>query len=99
VKFRIQVQVAEDGDVTDDAPVRWPESRKLVNFGLITLKAAAQVTEDFQDTPLFGRRLIAEGLIRQARNRSRNLLRTLLSGIEMFVKLGFSQDSLTMSRY
>src|SRR5215831_14612220 len=41
VKFRIQVQVAEDGDVTDDVTVRWPESRKLVNFGEITLKAVA----------------------------------------------------------
>src|SRR5215469_8006094 len=41
VKFRIQVQVAEDGDVTDDATVRWPESRKLVNFGEITLKTVA----------------------------------------------------------
>ena len=38
-----------------------------------------QVTEDFQHTPLFWRRLIVEGLIRQARNRSRNLFRTLLS--------------------
>ena len=41
VKFRIQVQLAEDGDVTDDATVRWPEGRKLVDFGELTLTAVA----------------------------------------------------------
>ena len=39
VKFRIRVQLAESGDVTDDATVRWPESRKLIDFGELTLTA------------------------------------------------------------
>lgn len=42
VKFRIMVQLAEDGDITDDATVRWPESRKLVEFGEISLTAVAE---------------------------------------------------------
>jgi catalase len=37
VKFRLVVQLGEDGDITDDATVRWPESRKLLTFGEITL--------------------------------------------------------------
>jgi catalase len=39
VKFRIVVQLPEDGDVTDDATVRWPESRKLLTLGEISLTA------------------------------------------------------------
>jgi len=41
VKSLIRVQVAEQGDVTDDATVRWPESRRQVNFGEITLTGVA----------------------------------------------------------
>ena len=41
VKFLIKVQLAEDGDVTDDATVRWPESRKLITLGEIALTGVA----------------------------------------------------------
>jgi len=41
VKFRIMVQLAEDGDITDDATVRWPEDRRQIAFGEITLNAVA----------------------------------------------------------
>jgi catalase len=41
VKLRIVVQLAEDGDPTDDATVRWPESRPQVAFGDVTLDAMA----------------------------------------------------------
>ena len=41
VKFRIMVQLAEPSDVTDDATVRWPETRKLVEFGEVVLNAIA----------------------------------------------------------
>jgi catalase len=37
VKFRLVVQLGEDGDVTDDATVRWPESRKVLTLGEISL--------------------------------------------------------------
>src|SRR5262245_16745145 len=39
VRFRIHVQLAEDGDVMDDSTVRWPESRQLITFGEISLTA------------------------------------------------------------
>ena len=37
VKFRIVVQLAEDGDTVDDATVRWPEDRPQLAFGEISL--------------------------------------------------------------
>jgi catalase len=39
VRFRIAVQVAEPGDVTDDATVHWPESRTLAELGTLELNA------------------------------------------------------------
>jgi catalase len=39
VEFRIVVQLADDGDVTDDATVRWPETRRQVGFGRLTVDA------------------------------------------------------------
>jgi len=41
VKFRIVVQLAEEGDVTDDATVRWPETRRQTTFGEIAIDAEA----------------------------------------------------------
>jgi catalase len=35
--FTLSAQVAEEGDQTDDATVHWPESRKVVELGKITL--------------------------------------------------------------
>jgi len=41
VRFRITVQLAGDGDITDDATVRWPEERPQVAFGEINLQEIA----------------------------------------------------------
>jgi catalase len=41
VRFRITVQSAEDGDITDDATVRWPEYRSQLTFGEISLQEIA----------------------------------------------------------
>ena len=37
ISFTLSAQVAEEGDQTDDATVHWPESRKVVDLGKITL--------------------------------------------------------------
>ena len=37
VRFRIAVQLAEEGDTVDDATVRWPEDRPRLAFGEISL--------------------------------------------------------------
>jgi len=42
VRFRILVQLAQDGDVTDDSTVRSPESRQLMTLGEIALTAVAR---------------------------------------------------------
>src|SRR5262249_13324958 len=36
-QFKLFLQLAADGDALDDATVRWPESRELVEFGTLTL--------------------------------------------------------------
>ena len=38
--FHIDLQLAEDGDVTDDVTVHWPADRKVVRLGTLTLEAA-----------------------------------------------------------
>lgn len=37
VRFEIQVQVADEGDTVDDATIHWPEERRLVPFGGLSL--------------------------------------------------------------
>jgi catalase len=37
IEFRIMVQLANDGDVTDDVTVHWPEDRKVMELGKIVL--------------------------------------------------------------
>lgn len=39
VKFKLVVQLANDGDTTDDATVHWPEDRELLELGTIELTA------------------------------------------------------------
>ncbi len=39
IKMQLWVQIAGDGDVVDDATVRWPEDRPLVLLGTVTLTA------------------------------------------------------------
>jgi catalase len=38
VRFRVAVQLAEDGDTIDDATVCWPEERPQLAFGEISLQ-------------------------------------------------------------
>ena len=37
IKFKLTVQVAEDGDNVNDATVHWPSERKVVELGTLTL--------------------------------------------------------------
>jgi catalase len=39
IVFKITAQIAEDGDVTDDATVQWPESRKVVELGTVKIES------------------------------------------------------------
>lgn len=40
VAFRLQVQVAEPGDRTDNATIAWPDSRRVVDLGQILVTSA-----------------------------------------------------------
>jgi catalase len=39
IKYRIVLQLAKDGDITDDSTVRWPEDRPQLTLGEISLTA------------------------------------------------------------
>jgi catalase len=53
VQFDIQVQVAESGDIVDDATQHWPEKRKLVPFGRIALTGIVPDSEAQQRQIIF----------------------------------------------
>jgi catalase len=53
VTFSIGVQVGEDGDVTDDATVRWPEDRKKIGLGELSLTAIAENNAGEQQRIIF----------------------------------------------
>jgi catalase len=53
VRFEIHVQVAEEGDMVDDATTRWPESRRLVPFGTIALTDIVQDSDAEQRHIIF----------------------------------------------
>jgi catalase len=53
VQFEIHVQVAEEGDIVDDATIHWPESRRLVTFGRIALTASVPDSDAQQQVIIF----------------------------------------------
>lgn len=46
IRFDIQLQIANDGDTTDDATIHWPADRPLVPFGSVELTALAADDEE-----------------------------------------------------
>lgn len=53
VGFKILVQVANDGDIVDDATKHWPEDREQVELGTISLNAVAAENEKEQKQIIF----------------------------------------------
>jgi catalase len=53
IKFRIVVQLPEDGDIVDDATVRWPEGRRKIAFGELSLSAIAPNNDSEQQQIIF----------------------------------------------
>lgn len=52
IKFRMYVQIAEEGDKIEDPSIAWPDSRKKVLLGVIEIKRLAANTEK-EDKALF----------------------------------------------
>ncbi len=48
VKFRLVVQLANPGDPTNDGSIVWPNDRKLVELGTITLTTVAPKNDELQ---------------------------------------------------
>src|SRR5215472_959297 len=46
IRFNIQVQVASDKDVVDDATIQWPADRPLIHFGSVELTSIAPEDEE-----------------------------------------------------
>jgi catalase len=46
IRFDVQLQIAKDEDIVDDATIHWPADRPLVPFGTLELTAQAPDDED-----------------------------------------------------
>ena len=53
VRFRVQVQIAGDRDIVDDATVHWPADRPLIDFGAIALTAEVPNNQPEQQHIIF----------------------------------------------
>ncbi|AWN55857.1 catalase family peroxidase [Methylobacterium sp. 17Sr1-1] len=53
VSFRVLAQIAQPGDATKDATIPWPEERRLVDLGTLTLTKAVPDSETAEKALLF----------------------------------------------
>jgi|ERR1017187_3661366 catalase len=53
IRFDIQVQIADESDVVDDATIHWPAERPLIQFGTIVLTAKTHDDEQQQKRTIF----------------------------------------------
>ena len=53
IKFKLQAQVAQQGDVVDDATQSWPDDRKIVDLGELTIDKAVQDSLEEQRKIIF----------------------------------------------
>ncbi|CAH0032585.1 unnamed protein product [Clonostachys rhizophaga] len=48
IEYELLAQIAEAGDVTDDCTVHWPETRKLVKLGVVSLESILPDSDEEQ---------------------------------------------------
>ena len=53
IGFRILVQVAQEGDIVDDATIHWPENRQLIELGRLQLTEVVAGNEQQQQKIIF----------------------------------------------
>lgn len=61
-KYRISLQVAEPGDVVNDATVVWPETRKLVELGTLTITATHKNGDEYAKGMMFNPLVLVDGI-------------------------------------
>lgn len=49
IEFKLLAQIAEDGDVTDNATVIWPEERKIVELGTVKIEKTLSDEESLKE--------------------------------------------------
>ncbi|ARK24407.1 hypothetical protein SporoP37_06810 [Sporosarcina sp. P37] len=59
IRFRLLIQLAEKGDPTDDPTVMWPNDRKKIEAGILTLTA---VRADNAESIVFDPTVVVEGV-------------------------------------
>ena len=62
VKYSIALQIAQKGDVTNDATVSWPTNRKVVKLGTLTLKAMNADGVKFEKGTMYNPLTLVEGI-------------------------------------
>lgn len=62
IKFRLMVQLPNAGDATNDSSLVWPEDRKVVELGTITVTAVMADSEAAEKTLAFDPTKLTEGL-------------------------------------
>jgi catalase len=62
VQFRLLAQLAESGDPTKDATVPWPDSRRKIELGVLTLTTPAPDNEEAQKQLLFLPGQVTDGI-------------------------------------
>jgi catalase len=61
-KFDIAVQLADKGDVVNDPTVVWPESRKVVKLGTLTLNNVDANGAVFEKATMFNPLVLTDGI-------------------------------------
>jgi catalase len=62
VQYSLAVQLAEKGDVVNDATVVWPETRKQVQLGTLTIKTVDADGVKFEKATMFNPLLLVDGI-------------------------------------
>lgn len=62
VKFRILVQIAKDGDPTDDPTKAWPDDRETVELGILSVDTLAPDNATAQKSLAFNPLLLVDGI-------------------------------------
>src|SRR6195256_358579 len=61
VSFALQVQLAEEGDATDDPSVQWPEEREIVELGRLEITGLDPEREQGDDVLVFDPTRVTDG--------------------------------------
>ena len=60
--YRLLVQLANPGDTVDNGTVVWPDDRKVVELGVLTLKTAVVDSKQAEKTIMFNPLLLPDGI-------------------------------------